>query len=118
MTTHTPGPWIARECDGNDQLGEWDVTDEDGQVIASIRNPYVDWDMAVEHARSDYNRMPADAHLIAAAPELYEALQTLAGRLCGDSMSDQDRREAYGIAEAALRKAEGRPIDQPAEAAP
>lgn len=47
------------------------------------------------------------ARLIAAAPDMLEALETLAGRLCGDSMSAQDRWDAYAIADAAIAKAGG-----------
>ena len=45
------------------------------------------------------------ARLMAAAPAMLEALEILAGRLCGDSFSAQDRRDAYEIADKAISKA-------------
>lgn len=69
MSKHTPGPWIAYEIDPDDP--EWgaceiwpaenDREDEEGAV-----KPVATMVMGVENAR-----------LIAAAPELLEALQRL-----------------------------------------
>lgn len=84
--THTPGPWAVCEtiCKGNRVLG---VTVDDGKSgfpIAELSNTS--------------GRDRADAHLIAAAPDLLAA--------CKDCM---ENRGDWGAAmAAALAKAEGR----------
>lgn len=51
----------------------------------------------------------ANAHLIAAAPDMYEALQTLSEQLTGANISfSQDMFDAKRNARKALAKAEGR----------
>ncbi|WP_324695450.1 hypothetical protein [Novosphingobium sp. RL4] len=60
-TKFTPGPWSASKLIGADDLG---IVNSYGSAVARIGN----LDIA----------NPANAHLIAAAPELYEALLELA----------------------------------------
>lgn len=65
MNTHTPGPWLARTFPWLGEVYVTDSTPDDGerfvgQVIASPTT-CPDWS--------------ANAHLIAAAPELLEALE-------------------------------------------
>ena len=64
MTQHTPGPWrVAKQGElGTQQLP---ILRSDGKIIAAIRN----------------EGGLADARLIAAAPELLEALKTLVRRV-------------------------------------
>lgn len=57
MSTHTPGPWAAAPIGG----GRWAVT------VSQMRNEDV--------GAAGFGK--ADAHLIAAAPELLEALEAL-----------------------------------------
>jgi len=66
---HTPGPWIA-EPDG---VNDWKVRSEDyGTVVHRNCYPAPTVDTTVE----------ADARLIAAAPELLEALQRILAIHC------------------------------------
>lgn len=73
---HTPGPWVADADDDND-IGEFTIRTVDGDYIADIRNPYCDYHTQVVYALSDDCRLEADARLIAAAPELLEALRAI-----------------------------------------
>jgi len=84
-TRWTPGPWHADR--------EFDICGEDGHVIA------------------DCFGKPANARLMAAAPELYEALAKLVPRFeraCAHAGSDEEFiAEATATARAALAKARG-----------
>lgn len=60
-TTHTPGPWID---DGHDGIETQIVNSKWGAVAHVIHN-------------GDSSQQSANARLIAAAPELLKALQTL-----------------------------------------
>ena len=94
----TPGPWAATSEDN----GEWDIYSES-------------WDIATVAARAgmeDPNgRSDANAHLIAAAPDLAEALKNLIARYdevvttpdCSCGQDDHD----VTMARAALAKARG-----------
>ena len=66
---HTPGPWLRDDCSGLD----CDVRAASGRKVALC------WGLASNNAtnyRADYRaECDANAHLIAAAPELLEALQ-------------------------------------------
>lgn len=94
---HTPGPWYANqdciEIDGPE--GPRDVT------LAVVLQP---------------DNAAADAHLIAAAPELLTVCQAMAGDLQalldGDDFSGMSDAEMFGVMlrslNAAIAKAEGR----------
>jgi len=103
MSSFTPGPWLYREDKGGGyevfpynggapEIGEW-------AEICTI---------------SEYNKDPeADARLIAAAPEVLEALDGLAmayKAVCDQAGLDywQHSHSRYQIALAAIAKAEGR----------
>lgn len=62
MNKHTPGPWLAvvtdTTCGGEPAI--WEITDKHGGVIAE-----------------DISHNPANASLIAAAPDMFEALQAI-----------------------------------------
>ena len=76
--THTPGPWI---------ISGWAIRMSDGHRLAS------------------FDMMPDkdDARLIAAAPELLEALETFVS----EADDPPDRQRAYKLAKAAIAKAKG-----------
>lgn len=91
----TPGPWMIKQSFGAD---EFRVMRED-RGVNSLRVVRLDRDKAGGFSR-------ADAHLIAAAPELYEALDDLIARC------DANQRPGGGSmvppsARAALAKARG-----------
>lgn len=89
---HTPGPWSFRGCDGGWAI---DFNEDQEQVV-------------------DYVYEEADARLIAAAPELLEALEDLANdyaeRFDMDSQStNPGMKVVVENARAAIAKARGTP---------
>jgi len=81
-TQHTPGPWVIHP----EALGEHSIVTPDGRgLIADI-----------------YGRSPANARLIAAAPELLEALQD-----CVAVPNKNRPDEVWQRARAAIAKATG-----------
>ena len=74
MTKHTEGPWSVADHDQGDQDDGWRTVMARGRIVANI-NP--ESFCGVEGGFVD---MPADANarLIAAAPEMLLALQTIA----------------------------------------
>lgn len=60
---HTPGPWVA---DGSEITTATWVCGADGKRICTMRPSFADW---------------SNARLIAAAPELLEALKDLVARI-------------------------------------
>lgn len=89
---HTPGPWSFRGCDGGWAI---DFNEDQEQVV-------------------DYVYEEADARLIAAAPELLEALEDIANdyaeRFDMDSQStNPGMKVVVENARAAIAKARGTP---------
>jgi hypothetical protein len=85
---HTPGPWtIYNHTKGIDIIFD---DGEDGKTIATVRTA-------------------ADAALIAAAPDLLEALQLAYRHLNGgsDSLTPMEFAKAFKMARAAIAKALG-----------
>ena len=82
MNKHTPGPWTYEQISNNAY-----VIDENGSAVMLYRNPD--------------DEMKANARLIAAAPELLEALEWAV---------DNPHDDAYWIsqARAAIAKAKGK----------
>ena len=98
-TKHTPGPWKM----GFNFTNEQAIIGKDGVVVADAS-----WTGGSGCELSIDN--PADAKLIAAAPDLLDALQDLFGAdmehvLMGDGKDDQI--EAIAKARAAIAKATG-----------
>jgi hypothetical protein len=93
--SHTPGPWQTDQA-------EHDAPYQDIRIHAGKGSICRVWiDDAPVH---DYNaEQRANARLIAAAPELLEALK----RLMGETTTMQDALEAAQQARAAIAKAEG-----------
>lgn len=61
----TAGPWVAREY--NIYADEIQIVANDGVYVASV-------DVDGQQGMAAWSEIQADAHLIAAAPEMYEAL--------------------------------------------
>jgi hypothetical protein len=102
---HTPGPWTVEPA----KLGQLKIAgplmERGGRYrrIATLGSPrsYVNEELDTEIA--------ANAHLIAAAPELYEALE-LAERLYVDGIlftPNEEIERVHAARRAALRKARG-----------
>ena len=90
MSDHTPGPWTAVECDGNED--DLAITDSDGGHVC--------YSVATH----------ADAELIAAAPELLSALRGLLD-WCREHTGPTMPNSPYAllcVAHEAIAKAEGR----------
>lgn len=91
---HTPGPWYADpyedDCDG---IG---VCAKGKGIVADVDSDYC-----------EPEEMRANAHLIAAAPEMKEALQWVESAFRDYSL-DHGARNAMVRVKAALAKAEGR----------
>ena len=91
MNKHTPGPWTYEQISNNAY-----VIDENGSAVMLYRNPD--------------DEMKANARLIAAAPELLEALE---GMLAIDQENhqrghdDDDVCKEVQTARAAIAKAKG-----------
>ena len=93
---HTPGPWSVEEY-GDDETP--------ALVIHKGSESRVCF-MATPGSHGDPEKIEADAHLISAAPELYEALCWIEKHYANQDMSHaQFRIEAFGRALAALAKA-------------
>ncbi len=110
MTKHTPGPWAATR----ESAATWTVGSVDFGTICNLHDPYrIDMGLAAQIGQ--------DAQLIAAAPDLLEALETiaeLAGNLPDDRLesrtgpNDAAHRglmvtAARKIARAAIARAKG-----------
>lgn len=93
MTAHTPGPWLLSERD----QGVYIKVDQHRFAIATVYAPPMDeW-------QKEAGVRAANAALIAAAPELAEALQHMLDAY--QVMSGIDREAAKERAQTALRKA-------------
>jgi len=103
MSAHTPGPWhvgdrsIAK-IDGF-RLHRFPVSGA-GQAIASVWDGSADRDIGLSNG-------DANAALIAAAPDLLEALHEMT-REYRFELSDTHQQVAWQKARAAIAKAEGR----------
>jgi len=96
MSAHTPGPWVAKKATVRGEVNEWYVTEGEGvAVIASCVT-----DIAGEPSE-------ANARLIAAAPELLEALEGLCGLAELRPGHLQDYKAAVAAARNAITKAKG-----------
>ena len=65
MSKHTPGPWVVRRAEGSETLDQICTDESEPWIIADVSGP--------ERALP----VEANARLIAAAPDLLEALQEL-----------------------------------------
>ena len=95
MSKYTPGPWKRQD---------WAVLCKNDTVVCNV----LPWDTSGCREEDHTN-----AHLIAAAPELYEALEAVvawAGQVAGDCEDDTQaylEEESIRRAEHALAKARG-----------
>ena len=102
---HTPGPWVRDVSHGAD----WGyIRDGEGRMVAVCGIP--EGEDLLKHRRNGTDPTEANARLIAAAPDLLEALKTMHSLMangCGElARLSFTWREAFDEAEAAIAKAE------------
>lgn len=95
MNKHSPGPWTVRKMglheESSDSLNGIEVTDAEGNAVC-CNQPF--YPTALK---------PENAHLIAAAPDLLEALNTVMN-IYGYYITDDIVK---GVVQAAIKKAKG-----------
>ena len=102
MADFTPGPWVV--FNGVDIFTtERHGKENDGHQIADC---YVDYSSA-DDCGIDMGKAEANAHLIAAAPDMYEALEALLYEQNDAPLLKREKEwnKAVSLAEAALAKA-------------
>jgi hypothetical protein len=87
-TKHTPGPWAVETAD-----------DGDSQCVISTDSLYGDCVAITRDLSQDFDTGEANALLIAAAPEILEALQRLADAVDSGNVGEQSlgALEAYRV---------------------
>ena len=96
MNTHTPGPWTRAQY-GN--LDRWAVM-ASGQTIAELDSELSNF------LRNDHETRDANARLMAAAPELLTALESLLTAATGEL---PETWVCFEMARDAIAKATGKP---------
>lgn len=97
---HTPGPWVIAGTEIHDRATEHDET---GARIGNTPNS-----IAKLYSMPNAGEMAFNAELIAAAPELLNALKELMLECWHDGPDKWEPRRAYCRARVAIAKAEGR----------
>lgn len=90
MSEHTPGPWNCSQESVDPEW--WIVTIKGGLIVANV---------------NAHHNQEANARLIAAAPDLLDALDDALGELQADSHRDGARCLLLTKIEAAIAKAKG-----------
>jgi hypothetical protein len=103
--SHTPAPWMVKKATQADNTGGYDycILDEKNKLIAEVFE-HVGW----KGSSPEYDKYPAyiNAKLIAAAPELLEALKLIQQEI---KLNQGCVIEQISIiAHAAIKKAEGK----------
>lgn len=91
MSKHTPGPWI--------QVGAWVEVEDDNIPDICSCNPE---SISQGHLQWDWKTIEANARLIAAAPDMLDAL-----KICESVLRIKGYKNAAEIACAAIYKATG-----------
>lgn len=107
MSGHTPGPWEAK-IDGTTEGELTIIANVDGEYFTESPSPRVTFDVIAVCEDEYGERLPnalANARLIAAAPDLLEALKQL--HLKAVIGTDAERHDALNAAWAAIAKATG-----------
>lgn len=109
----TPGPWTIAPCSDTDETR--DIVSEYEQHADGIKqaNWIAELDAQIDSdsdAEAQMATLDANAHLIAAAPDLYAALKALADdydQLLGDGVTESNQPDILRQARLALAKADG-----------
>ena len=124
MTRHTPGPWSYQKCTlGDPSNAHNPIVESDGQYIARLFAPMARAG-CTSRSPTTQQEAEANAHLIAAAPDLLAALESLRevtdepppancscplAPPCSDCVEYSGLREAIAMCDAAIAKAEPTP---------
>jgi hypothetical protein len=114
MGNWTEGPWIMAGSDEIDGLSFYCIEACNGIGIAEVSGIY-------DVKKDDFpltEEALANANLIAAAPEMYEALEAMLSAYCGYSSAEGQQGSAEFDARAALAKALGEPEQKQAPEQP
>lgn len=105
MSGFTPGPWVPRRAAKPDNTGgyDWAIIAPDKAIVAECFE-VVDW--AENGVDFDTRPVEANARLIASAPDLLEALQTMIADF-GDYPASERPCRAFDMARDAIAKALG-----------
>jgi len=105
MKTHSPAPWIVRKMElyeeGSSKQNGIEVTDAEGNAVCCNQTYY------------PTSLKPENAHIIAAAPELLEAVEAFINYDANALYTDDhvklmlDYAEMLSKAKAAIKKAKG-----------
>jgi len=99
-TKFTPGPW---KCEGRTVYAlihrGW------CKGVKQFQNRFTAY---VQDAHTNTEELEANARLIAAAPDMYEALKEALSVIRHDGHETGVERDAYGLIEMAIAKAEGK----------
>ena len=99
LNMHTPGPWFVINPDKEGDCCDGINTKQEERMINDI----------VETDGGFYNPKLADAYLISAAPDLYEACVEVKKEMVGLTIMNNDGYERIlNLIEKAIAKAEGR----------
>ena len=101
MSRHIPGPWEVKETT-HKNVGCFHI-EHGGEEIASTPLTYTNMECAHEEEIEK-----ANAHLIAAAPDMYEALKAIQSRIVSTEVDIVDEMVIHNIAMKALAKVEGK----------
>lgn len=104
-TQHTPGPWrVTAQYDGQPEVCVFAGVGDDSAPVAKAHLP------TMLGAAINKQQAEANAHLIAAAPDLLAALQ-VAQAVCGELLQSGDgiHVNARRMINAAIAKAKGQP---------
>ena len=105
MSKHTPGPWSWVK----NRVGYWDLQDEHGNIIAddgSAGGEYSGW-LDIGGPECDGN-----ARLIAAAPDLLDALQSAQMAMLGYTHRNEIIQAALDKTAAAIAKATNQQLSE------
>jgi len=95
QSAHTPGPWrIAEGREAPDRKHRFIWSDAETREEREDSSPFC---VATVHERTFCTQLDANARLIAAAPDLFQALQAIA-ECDGDTVAGRCAREALAKA--------------------
>ena len=103
---HTPGTWVLIKTDHETMISDWHIQMGKDRVDVFPYKRIYSEDKTQSGLVTD-DELMSNARLMAAAPELLEALKACAGICAGESMSKSSLIRALEMARAVITKATG-----------